>query len=108
MLPVFLGLPLRLYMLEKASKCDLHVWAISALRLTGLESPSGRLLRVGRPHFFKHGSGDLMVFAAFSTQRGEFVILTRDANDSAHPIHDIMPVILGHAQLLHCEAALEL
>jgi putative SOS response-associated peptidase YedK len=56
-----------------------------------------------QPHFFKHGSGEMMFFAAFFTGRGEFVILTRDANDSVAPIHDRMPIIVMHAQLPHWE-----
>jgi putative SOS response-associated peptidase YedK len=56
-----------------------------------------------QPHFFKHNSGDMMFFAAFYTGRGEFVILTRDANDSVHPVHDRMPVILTFTQIPHWE-----
>jgi putative SOS response-associated peptidase YedK len=56
-----------------------------------------------QPHLFKHNSGDMMFFAAFYTVRGEFVILTREANASVQPIHDRMPIILTLAQIPHWE-----
>jgi putative SOS response-associated peptidase YedK len=52
-----------------------------------------------QPHYFKRNDDEPMFLAAFYTTRGEFVILTREANDCVSKIHDRMPIILSLSQI---------
>jgi putative SOS response-associated peptidase YedK len=52
-----------------------------------------------RPFYFKKNNDEMMFLAAFYTLRGEFVILTRDANECVSQIHNRMPIILSLSQI---------
>ncbi|KAH0791742.1 Clan CA, family C19, ubiquitin hydrolase-like cysteine peptidase [Histomonas meleagridis] len=52
-----------------------------------------------QPYFFHKQNDEIMFLAAFYNQRGEFVILTREATKQVNSIHHRMPIIFGIDQL---------
>ena len=57
-----------------------------------------------QPFFFHKKDNELLFFAGFYTEKGEFVILTRDASPKAKKIHERMPVIFTEKEIEQWES----
>ena len=57
-----------------------------------------------QPFFFHKKDNELLFFAGFYTEKGEFVILTRDATRKAKKIHERMPIIITEKDIEQWES----
>lgn len=56
-----------------------------------------------QPFFFQRNEGGLLFLAGFYTNKGEFVILTREPSMEVRSVHHRMPIILDLSQISHWE-----